>query len=147
MLHMLLCGIIWLTTNQSSFSATKLNRILKSREVGIVLEPKWQSWKSLIASGRSGAPGVLRGLLTLFLPLPPCRESRALPKTHLCVWRTQSTVWKLYRRVTDKNFYTWAGALVRIRQVMRKNARPSPQRRSFGYTSLCKFINLTFLPC
>lgn len=35
---------------------------------------KFKLINALIGSGRSGAPAVLRCLVTLFLPLPPCCE-------------------------------------------------------------------------
>lgn len=123
-LHTLPRAMGWLTTNQSSFSGQSL----EPREVGIVLEAKWQT-KLIGRSGRSGAPGLLRRLLTLFLPLPPCRESKAWPKIHLCVWWSQTTFPKL---PGEFPIGTSTPEPVRIRRVMRKKARPSPQRRSFS---------------
>lgn len=132
MLYIALCGVMCFRTNQSSITAARLKRLVQCLIPGrlaLSWSLKWQSWNSLIASGRSGAPGVLRRLLTLFLPLPPCRESRALPNSvQLCALQTVTVPFGSWMRVPDKNFYTWAGALVRIHRVMRKKAHPSPQR-------------------
>lgn len=120
------------------------------RVVGTVLEQKVTKFKlinTLIGSGRSGAPAVLRCLVTLFLPFPP-RESFTASPSLCSLWRAvipslkaSQDLCSRYRRDFTPEPELWV-----ICQVMRKKAHHPSWRSVTVLDVQLRFSNDNFFP-